>query len=127
MLSQNVWPGTLFYFIASYNFHAPSGVCVQACGGSDLSSPFSKTVIFHLDMLLKSFNCHCVASSLWSHGDPLFRIRRHSAFSLLVGADVEICSMMQVLRMIPAHYVKPVGLSLMVWRKVCSLFSLSVW
>lgn len=122
VLSQNVWPGTLFYCILQ--FSCPDWSMRASLRGSDLSSPFSKTVILHLDMLLKSFNCHCVASSSWSRSDPLFRIRRHSVFSLIGGADVEICSMMWVLRMIPACYEKPVGVSLMVWRKA---WSLSIW
>lgn len=109
----------LFYCILQFSCPVWSLRASLGEGGSDLSSPFSKTVILHLDMLLKSFNCHCVASSLWSHGDPLFRIRRHSAFSLLAGADVELCSMMQVLRMIPAHYVKPVWCG-----ERCALYSL---
>lgn len=53
--------------------------------GNDLPTSFSKAIILHLDTLLKSFNYHYFALSLWSHCDPLFRAFRFSAFYLLRG------------------------------------------
>ena len=53
--------------------------------GNDFPTSFSKTIILHLDTLLKSFNYHYFALSLWSHCDPLFRVFRFSAFHLLSG------------------------------------------
>lgn len=113
----------LFYYILQFS-------CLDwnmraSLRGSDLSSPFSKTVILHLDMLLKSFNCHRVALSLRSHSDPLFRMHRQSAFSLLSGADIELCCMMRGLGIIRAWYMKSVRVSLM--AQVLSLFSVSIW
>lgn len=113
----------LFYCILQ--FSCPDWNVRASSSGSDLSSPFSKTVILHLDTLLKSFNCHRVVSSPRSHSDSLFRIHRRSAFSLLSGAGIELCCTMCGLEIIPARYTKSVQGSLM--AQGWSLFSLSIW
>lgn len=67
------------------HFSRPNWGVHASLRGNDLPTSFSKTVILHLDTLLKSFNYHYFALSLWSHCDTLFRVFRFSAFYLLSG------------------------------------------
>lgn len=67
------------------HFSCPNWGVHASMRGNDLPTSFSKTVILHLDTLLKSFNYHYFALSLRSHCDPLFRVFRFSAFHLLSG------------------------------------------
>lgn len=111
VLSQNMRPGTLYYFIAFYRFHALTGICAYARGGVIYQAHFPRLLSFILTTLLKSFNCHRVATSPRSHSDPLLRMRRRSALSLLSGAGVELRCMMCGLGIIWAWYTKSVRVS----------------
>lgn len=67
------------------HFSLPNRGARASPRGNDLPASFARTIILHLDTLLKSFNYHYFALSLWSHCDPLFRVFRVSAFHLLSG------------------------------------------
>lgn len=79
-------------------FSRPNWGVHASLRGNDLPTSFPKTVILHFDTLLKLFNYHYFALSLWSHCDPLFG--GFSGFlpsNYSVGAEVEISCTIWVL------------------------------